>query len=73
ETLAPEALTPEILGVRSQRLEAGGFNEKVDAFKRQLITQTLEKSNWVQKKAAEDLQLKPSTLYELIKRLGIGK
>jgi DNA-binding NtrC family response regulator len=73
EILTPEALTPEILGVRSQRLEAGGFNEKVDAFKRQLIIQTLEKSNWVQKKAAEDLQLKPSTLYELIKRLGIGK
>ncbi len=73
EILAPEALTPEILGVRSQRLEAGGFNEKVDAFKRQLIIQTLEKNNWVQKKAAEELQLKPSTLYELIKRLGIGK
>jgi two-component system response regulator PilR (NtrC family) len=73
EVLTPEALTPEILGVRSQRLEAGGFNEKVDAFKRQLIIQTLEKNNWVQKKAAEDLQLKPSTLYELIKRLGIGK
>jgi DNA-binding NtrC family response regulator len=73
EILTPEALTPEILGIRSQRLEMGGFNEKVDAFKRQLISQTLEKNNWVQKKAAEDLQLKPSTLYELIKRLGIGK
>jgi DNA-binding NtrC family response regulator len=73
EILAPAALTPEILGARSQRLDAGGFNEKVDAFKRQLIIQTLEKNNWVQKKAAEDLQLKPSTLYELIKRLGIGK
>jgi DNA-binding NtrC family response regulator len=73
EILSPEALTPEILGIRSQRLEGGSFNEKVDAFKRQLIIQTLEKCNWVQKKAAEDLQLKPSTLYELIKRLGIGK
>jgi DNA-binding NtrC family response regulator len=73
EILTPEALTPEILGIRNQRLEVGGFNEKVDAFKRQLIIQTLEKNNWVQKKTAEDLQLKPSTLYELIKRLGIGK
>jgi len=73
EILLPEALTPEILGVRSQRLETGGFNEKVDAFKRQLIIETLEKNNWVQKKTAEDLQLKPSTLYELIKRLGIEK
>ncbi|MCU0236457.1 MAG: sigma-54 dependent transcriptional regulator [Acidobacteria bacterium] len=73
ESLTPEALTPEILGVRSQRLETGGFNEKVDAYKRQLIVETLEKNNWVQKKTAEDLQLKPSTLYELIKRLGIEK
>ena len=73
ETLTPEALTPEILGVRSQRLETGGFNEKVDAYKRQLIVETLEKNNWVQKKTAEELQLKPSTLYELIKRLRIEK
>ncbi len=74
ETLVPEALTPEILGIRNQRLEtAGGFNEKVDSFKRQLIIETLEKNNWVQKKTAADLQLKPSTLYELIKRLGIEK
>jgi len=73
EILTPEALAPEILGMRSQRLESGGFNEKVDAFKRQLIIETLEKNNWVQKKTAEDLQLKPSTLYELIKRLGIEK
>ena len=33
----------------------------------------MEKNNWVQKKAAEDLGLKPSTLYELIKRLRIDK
>jgi len=73
DTLTPEALTPEILGVRSQRQEPGGFNEKVDAFKRQLIIETLERNGWVQKKAAEELLLKPSTLYELIKRLRIDK
>ncbi|MBN2345294.1 MAG: sigma-54-dependent Fis family transcriptional regulator [Candidatus Aminicenantes bacterium] len=73
ETLGPEALTPEILGARTQRLERGGYNEKVDAFKKQLISETLERNNWVQKKAAEELSLKPSTLYELIKRLGIEK
>ncbi len=74
ETLTPEALAPEVLGINRPRLEAaGGFNEKVDAFKRQLIIETLEKNNWVQKKAAADLGLKPSTLYELIKRLGIEK
>ncbi|MDD8012543.1 MAG: sigma-54 dependent transcriptional regulator [Acidobacteriota bacterium] len=74
EILTPEALPPEVLGVTSHHLEgAGGFNEKVDAFKRQLIMETLDKNNWVQKRAAEDLHLKPSTLYELIKRLGIKK
>ena len=73
DTLTPDALTPEIQGVGNQRQEPGGFNEKVDAFKRQLIIGTLEKNNWVQKKTAEDLRLKPSTLYELIKRLRIDK
>jgi DNA-binding NtrC family response regulator len=73
DTLTPDALTPEIQGVKNQRQEPGGFNEKVDAFKRQLIIETLEKNNWVQKKTAEDLRLKPSTLYELIKRLRIDK
>jgi len=74
ETLAPEALPPEILGASVPKAQAAGsFNEKVDAFKRQLIAETLEKNRWVQKKAAADLRLKPSTLYELIKRLGIGK
>jgi len=73
DTLTPEALTPEIISSKNQRQEPGGFNEKVDAFKRQMIIETLEKNNWVQKKTAEDLGLKPSTLYELIKRLRINK
>ena len=73
DILDPEALTPEILGVNSRQAPGGGFNAKVDAYKRQLIIETLERHNWVQKKAAEELQLKPSTLYELIKRLGIEK
>jgi Response regulator containing CheY-like receiver, AAA-type ATPase, and DNA-binding domains len=73
DVLDAEALTPEILGVNGRHAPGGGFNVKVDAYKRQLIVETLEKHNWVQKKAAEELQLKPSTLYELIKRLGIEK
>jgi len=74
DTLTPEALTSDILGVKTpQWQKAGGFNDQVDAFKRQVIVETLEENSWIQKKAAEDLQLKPSTLYELIKRLGIKK
>jgi len=73
EMLEPESLPPEILSAGAPRPLASGFNEKVDAFKRQLIVETLERNNWVQKKAAEELRLKPSTLYELIKRLGIAR
>ena len=74
EVLTPEALPQEIMNKKNlQRKEKGGFNDQVDAFKRQLITETLDENSWIQKKAAEELQLKPSTLYELIKRLGIQK
>ena len=75
DLLTPDALPQEIVGGEAiqQRLEKGGFNVQVDAFKRQLIIATLEDNNWIQKKAAADLKLKPSTLYELIKRLGIQK
>jgi DNA-binding NtrC family response regulator len=75
DPLTPDALPAEISSGKNlqQRQEKGGFNDRVDAFKRQLIIETLDENNWIQKKAAEDLQLKPSTLYELIKRLGIQK
>jgi len=67
-------LPQEILGNKNhQRLETGSFNAQVDAFKRQVIIETLNKNNGIQNKAAKDLQLKPSTLNELIKRLGIQK
>ena len=37
-----------------------------------MVLQALELAGGVQKKAAELLQLKPSTLNEMIKRLGIS-
>jgi DNA-binding NtrC family response regulator len=75
DVLTPDALPQEILSKKNQPqwLERGSFNDQVDAFKRQLIIEILNENSWIQKKAAEDLQLKPSTLYELIKRLGIQK
>ena len=75
DSLSLEVLPPEILSKKSQTLrrKKGGFNDQVDAFKRQLISETLDENSWIQKKAAADLQLKPSTLNELIKRLGIQK
>ncbi len=72
ETLTADLLTPELLGTKSGGSKAGYF-DKVENLKRQIIINALEQSNWVQKKAAEYLKLKPSTLFELIKRLGIRK
>lgn len=73
DVLDPEALAPEILDMSSQHRQGNGFNVKVDAYKRQLIAEALIRHNWVQKKAAAELRLKPSTLYELIKRLGVER
>jgi two-component system response regulator PilR (NtrC family) len=75
EILTPDSLPAEIISdkVQNQRIGLGSFNAQVDTFKRQVIIENLDKNSWIQKKAAADLQLKPSTLYELIKRLGIQK
>lgn len=48
-----------------------GFKEKVDHYKRALILEALERAGWVQKKAAQMLRMKPTTLHEMMKRYGI--
>jgi two-component system response regulator PilR (NtrC family) len=47
------------------------LKDAVSRYERNMILQSLELANGVQKKAAELLQLKPSTLNEMMKRLGI--
>ena len=47
------------------------FKKVVEGVETRLITQALEASGGVQKRAAELLQVKPSTLNEMIKRSGI--
>jgi len=47
------------------------LKDSVSRYERTMIMQSLELANGVQKKAAELLQLKPSTLNEMMKRLGI--
>jgi len=49
------------------------FNSKVDLYKKKLISKALKENNWIQKKAAISLGLKPTTLSELMKRLEITK
>ncbi|MGZ5433866.1 MAG: sigma-54-dependent transcriptional regulator [Thermoanaerobaculia bacterium] len=47
------------------------LKDAVSRYERSLIVQSLELANGVQKRAAELLQVKPSTLNEMMKRLGI--
>ncbi len=47
------------------------FKDRVDAFKRALILEALKEAGGVQKKAAEILKIKPTTLHEMMKRYGI--
>ena len=47
------------------------LKDAVSNYERTMILQSLELANGVQKRAAELLQVKPSTLNEMMKRLGI--
>jgi two-component system response regulator PilR (NtrC family) len=47
------------------------FKEAVAAFERRLIVKALEAEEGVQKRAAERLKVKPTTLHEMMKRLKI--
>lgn len=70
--LTKDILPPEIIS--SKTIERhGNFNEIVDEYKRQIILDSLNRNNWVQKNASDDLQIKATTLSELMKRLNIKK
>lgn len=67
--LLPEAVragAPQIQGI-----EAIGLDEALDRYETELILETLKRAHGVQRKAAKILGVKPSTLNEKIKRLGI--
>jgi two-component system response regulator PilR (NtrC family) len=51
--------------------EGLSLKDAVSRYERAMILQSLEMANGVQKRAAELLNLKPSTLNEMMKRLGI--
>jgi len=52
--------------------EGLSFKDAVSDYERQLIVKALQSSNGVQKRAAELLQVKPTTLHEMMKRLGVS-
>jgi DNA-binding NtrC family response regulator len=78
-----DRITPELLPdylrfpVRSEQpativpQDGLSLKDAVSNYERTMILQSLELANGVQKRAAELLQVKPSTLNEMMKRLGI--
>ena len=74
EDLLPSAVTdPASFGHTKVELPRNGFSLKdsVAAYERQLIVKALEAAGGVQKRAAEVLKVKPTTLHEMMKRLEI--
>ncbi len=78
ETLDVDLLSP---AVRSKRPPVGfdeplppeglPLKEAVANYERKLIVRALQASDGVQKKAAELLNVKPTTLHEMMKRLAV--
>jgi two-component system response regulator PilR (NtrC family) len=74
DLLSPSVRHPESAGLPPPVLPANGiaFKEAVSEYERQIIIKALQASNGVQKRAAELLQVKPTTLHEMMKRLNIS-
>ncbi len=72
--LPPSIREPRSRGAPAAALPTNGmsFKEAVAAYERQLIIRALRSSGGVQKRAAEMLKVKPTTLHEMMKRLKIS-
>ena len=73
DLLPPSVREPKALPEQAVALPLNGlsFKEAVASYERQLIVQALKSSSGVQKRAAETLKVKPTTLHEMMKRLKI--
>ncbi|HYN21148.1 MAG TPA: sigma-54 dependent transcriptional regulator [Thermoanaerobaculia bacterium] len=74
DLLAPSVRHPDSVGLPPPVLPANGiaFKEAVSEYERQIIVKALQVSGGVQKRAAELLHVKPTTLHEMMKRLNIS-
>jgi len=65
---------PESVGLPPPALPVNGiaFKDAVSEYERQIIIKALQACGGVQKRAAELLQVKPTTLHEMMKRLNIS-
>jgi len=73
DTLTVDLLPKEIMNSTRKELKKGNFYERIDELKKELVLEALQGSNWIQKNAAKELGLKPTTLSELMKRLNIQR
>jgi DNA-binding NtrC family response regulator len=79
EKLDVDLLPPMVRQPNSSQLPAAtlpsngmAFKDAVSSYERQLIIKALEATGGVQKRAAELLHVKPTTLHEMMKRLEIS-
>jgi DNA-binding NtrC family response regulator len=65
---------PRSMELQPVSLSSNGLSlkEAVSAYERQLIIKALQASDGVQKRAAELLKVKPTTLHEMMKRLNVS-
>ena len=73
DLLPPAVREPKAMGFPTPELPSNGFSfkEAVASYERQLIIRALRSEGGVQKRAAERLKVKPTTLHEMMKRLKI--
>ncbi|HVT57815.1 MAG TPA: sigma-54 dependent transcriptional regulator [Thermoanaerobaculia bacterium] len=74
ELLPGSVRQPDAIGFAPPSLPSNGisFKEAVSDYERQLIVKALQSCGGVQKRAAEMLRVKPTTLHEMMKRLNIS-
>jgi two-component system response regulator PilR (NtrC family) len=74
ELLPPSVRQPNAVAAPAASLPSNGLSlkEAVSEYERQLIVKALQMSGGVQKRAAEMLHVKPTTLHEMMKRLSIS-
>jgi len=73
ELLPPTVREPQAAAaVAPPAVNGLSFKEAVSSYERQLIIQALRTASGVQKRAAEILKVKPTTLHEMMKRLNVS-
>jgi two-component system response regulator PilR (NtrC family) len=74
DLLPPMIRQPDSSQLPSASLPSNGmaFKDAISAYERQLIIKALQATGGVQKRAAELLHVKPTTLHEMMKRLEIA-